>query len=293
MRWRGGSLCLSVLAALLPGSVTAQRLADWPIRSSALPDAIVAGPSAAFWNPAALSTGSYRVQATLLNLHTPQLLDLSAIAGAVGYRVEKSVLAAAYQHVGVGDITLTEDSPGGEDAQKLDLGENHLALAAAHQVGSATTVGAIVRYSRDNLDGSEAIFGLGAGLLTQLSLPLQPRIGGYAVSESDDVIWSAAVEFTLPAYLGADYRTGLAYGVRSDLPMESAAHHVAAILDWKNQVSVSAAMVRQTDAASSHWQPMLAASLRLYRYQLAVVRETLVGDFGATWSFGVQVGFGP
>jgi hypothetical protein len=268
-------------------------LADWSIRTSAMPDALITGPVAAFWNPAALSTDSYRLEGALMNLRTPQLVDLNAIAGAVSYRVEKSVLAAAYQHVGLGDITLTEDSPGDDGTQKLELGENQFAIAASHQLGSRTTVGAIARYARDNLDGSEAIVGLGAGLVTQLSLPLQPRLGGYALSESDDVIWSAGLDLTLPVGLGEEYRAAMGYGVRSDIRLSSPIHQVAAQLEWAGRASASAGLQRTRDEASASWQPLMAASLRLYRYQLAIARESLRGDFGATWSFGLQVGFGP
>ena len=286
-------LAVMITAAAAPHIAAAQRLADWPIRTSAIPDVFITGPTAAFWNPAALSTGSYQVEAALLNLHTPQVLDLNAFAGAVAYRVEKTVLAVAYQHVGFGDITVTEDSPGDDASEKLELGENQFALAASRQLGTTATVGAIARYARDNLDGSEAILGLGAGFIAQFDLPLQPRLGGNAISESDDVIWSAGLDLSLPLGSSDEYRAGLGYGVRSDIRVNSPIHQVGAQLEWADRASASVAMLRTRDEAETTWHPLLAASLRLYRYQLAIARESLVGDFGATWSFSLQVGIGP
>ena len=286
-------VAVMITAAATPQFSAAQRLADWPIRTSAVPDVFITGSTAAFWNPAALSTGSYRVEAALLNLHTPQVLDLNAFAGAIAYRVEKTILAVAYQHVGFGDITVTEDSPGDVGSQKLELGENQFALAASRQLGTTTTVGAIARYARDNLDGSEATLGLGAGFITQFNLPLQPRLGGNAISESDDVIWSAGLDLSVPLGSTDEYRAGLGYGVRSDIRLNGPIHQVGAQFEWAGRASASASVLRTRDEAETTWHPLLAASLRLYRYQLAIARETLVADFGATWSFSLQVGIGP
>jgi hypothetical protein len=69
-------------------------------------------------------------------------------------------------------------------------------------------------------------------------------------------------------------------------------HWLATELEWSERVMVSAGLTREPDIDTAHWAPILAASLRLNRYTLGIVRENLVNDFGATYSFRLQVGLG-
>lgn len=280
------------MVGLLPSGALGQRLADWPVRTSALPDAIVQGTGAVFWNPAGLSAGRYRGNAMIINLRAPQTLDLTGLASAGSLRFERTVLAAAYEHVGINGFTRTDDSPGGPEAVKFDLGEDHFTLAAAHQVGRGFAVGAVARYARDDLSETDAAIGLGAGFMAEPELPLRPLLGAYALSESDDVVWGAAIELRLPALLGPDYQLGLAYGAQGDAHVQTPVHRFTTRIDWDSRASVSAGLTREPDFDGARWAPMLAASLRLNRYTLGVVRENLVNDFGASYAFRLQVGLG-
>jgi hypothetical protein len=286
--------CLLVAAVILalPNAGAGQRLADWPVRSSALPDAVVTGVSAIFWNPAGVSTGDYRAQAIVLNLNAPETLDLRGLAAGTAIQFEKTVLALGYEHVGVSDFTRTDDSPGGETAAKFDLGEDHLTLAAAHQLSTAFSVGATARYARDDLDETDAVVGVGAGFRGTFAMPWQMTIGAFALSEHDHVGWAAGTELTLPGWLGPDYRVAVAYGLQDDARMAGWRHRLTTQFQWKEHAIVAAGVNRESDLAGDHWTPILAASLHLHRYGLGVVREKLANDFGATYSFHLQIGLG-
>ena len=124
-------------------------------------------------------------------------------------------------------------------------------------------------------------------------LPLRPVLGAYALREADAVLWGAAFEVRLPRFAGPAYDIGLAYGAQTDARESSPQHRVAALFEWDQHASVSAGLTRQPEHDGSNWAPILAASLRLNRYTLGVVRESLVHDFGATYTFRLQVGLGP
>ena len=281
-----------VVTSLVPSGAGAQRLAEWPVRSSAMPDAITRGAAATFWNPAGLSTGEHRAEALVANLRTSATLDLSGLAGAAALRFERTVLAAAYEHIGINGFTLTEDRP---DGTQFDLGEDHFTLAAAHEVSSAFTVGATARYARDNLTDTDVVVGVGAGFITEPKLPLRPLIGAYALSEADAIVWGAAAEARLPP-LGGEYHIALAYGVENDGRAAAPIHRAGARFDYQDRISISAGIRREPvrdQQADAYWEPILAASLHLFRYTLGVVREQLADDFGATYTFRLQIGLGP
>ena len=283
-----------VMAGLAAGAeqAAAQRLLKWPVRTSAAADAIVTGPTATFWNPAAVSVGAHRTEALIVNLRTPEELALNGIAAAVAHRLERTVLAVGYEHVGVDGVTQTTSSPIDATTQ-LELGEDHFTLAAAHEVGPSLTVGATARYARDNISGTDPSVALGAGFLAQLDLPLSPRVGGYAVSEVDDLHWAGAAEITLPTWLGDAYRFGASYGTAwDDAGAGFLTHRLSGQAAWRERAMVSAGLAHDGSSEGPSWQPLLAASLRFNRYTLGVARETLSGDFGATYSFRLQVGIG-
>src|SRR5262245_27836976 len=115
-----------ILSGLHGSDVAAQRLAVWPIRTSALPDAIVRNVGAVFWNPAGLSSDTaYRGHAVVINMRAPETFELNGLAGAGSFRIERTTLALAYEHVGVSGITATDDSPTGTE---FDVGENQFTL---------------------------------------------------------------------------------------------------------------------------------------------------------------------
>ena len=280
-------------AVMLAGSLesaAAQRLLNWPVRTTALPDAVVVGAGALFWNPAGLDVipGS-RAEAIVVNLRTPSDLGLTGVAaGAVG-RFEGTVIGFAYEHISAGSITETDNTT--EALGELDLGEDHFTLAASRQVNSSLRAGATARYVRDNLDTTDPIVSFGAGIQIDMRTALSPRVAGYAITEADRFEWGGAAEVRLPAWAGSDYQLGAAYGL-SDPGDGLLVHRATGIVGWKDQALVTAGLTREGGSDQASWQPTVAASLRITRYTLGVLRESLSNDLGATYSFRLQVGIG-
>lgn len=283
-------LMAAALLMLSAAPTAAQRLLNWPVRTSALPEAVTSGAGAVFWNPAgaAVAAGS-RAEAMVVNLRTPADLGLNGIALAALGVFERTVLALGYEHMGLDPITETTTST--EAVGEINLGEDRFTLAASRQVNRALHAGATARYTRDNLEGTESVMAFGAGLLLNLNTVLSPRLAVYAVTEAEQVAWGAGAEVRLPAWLGEAYPIGAAYGV-VDLGDGLLGQRATALLGWKDLVSVTGGLVREGTAAEASWQPALAASLRINRYTLGVLRESLSNDFGATYSFRLQVGIG-
>jgi hypothetical protein len=287
LRWGAWTLA----SIILPASAGAQRLVDIPIHTTATADAVVTGLSALFWNPAGLSVAPYRGSALVLSLNTPSEFGVTGIVGAGAYRNDRLTVGAAWEHVGIDDIPETGDSP--TEAGEFSLGEDHFTAAAALALRPQISVGAIAHYIRDDLDDSSGIVALGVGFQARMKLLWPAAVGAFVVNEGDEVVWSAGAESALPPWFGPSYSLFLSYGTGRDAHTSELDHRIAARFDWADRASVSAGVTRQTGAGDVDWAPLLAASLRLTRYTLGVVRESLAQDFGATWSFRLQVGIGP
>jgi hypothetical protein len=283
-------LMVAALTSVSASALSAQRLVNWPVRTTALPEATATGAGALFWNPAGVSVvAGSRAEVMVVNLRTPADIGLTGLAvGAVGV-FERTVLALGYEHVGLDAITETENST--EALGEINLGEDHFTLAASREVSRALHAGATARYTRDNLAGTDPVVGFGAGLQLDLNMVLSPRLGAYAVTEADQVGWGVGAELRMPAWLGDDYQIGGAYGL-NDLGDGLAGHRITAVLGWKDQIGVTGGIMREGGAAEASWQPTLAASLRIHRYTLGVLRESLSNELGSTYSFRLQVGLG-
>jgi hypothetical protein len=282
---------IALAAIVWPCAGHAQRLLELPVRTEAVADAVVTGLPAIFWNPAALSVTPYRGSAMVLNVRTPSELGLSGIVGAGAIQTERLIIGVAWEHVSVDEITQTDDSPI-DPVGTLSIGEDRFTLAAAHQFRPAFSVGATARYTRDDIDGTDATLALGAGVLFAFATPLETRIGALVLNEGDEAGWSAGAEARLPPWFGAAYRLNVSYGAGEDAHAFGIAHRVAGRLDWEQQAAVSFGMTREPSSDDAEWQPLLAASLRLNRYTVGVARESLSAGFGATYTFRLQIGLG-
>lgn len=287
-RWARTASTTIVAGALCVSGAGAQRLLDWAVRTSAQPDALAGGAAAAFWNPAALGTGGYSAEVVVINLRTPEAIGLSGFAGAASAAVDRTTFAVAYEQVNMGEITLTDDRP--DETSTLSLSEDHFTLAARRALGSNFGIGAVARYTRDNVNNTDPVVGLGVGAHLTRPGRYAPQVGGFVISEQDVAAWGAGAEARLP-FAPADYRVGVAYGAsgRSDT---FTTHRVSLSADWREYASVSGGIAREGSGDDAQWQPILAASLRFSRYALGIVRETLSNEFGAAYSFRLQVGIG-
>ena len=281
-----------VLASMMiPANAMAQRLVEIPIHTTATADAVVTGLSALFWNPAGLSAAPYRAGVMVLSLNTPSAFGVTGIVAGGAYRNDRLTVGAAWEHVGIDDIPETEDSP--TEAGEFALGEDHFTVAAALGLRPGIGVGAVAHYIRDDLSDSNGFLALGAGVLASLKLPWPATVGAFVLNEGDEVLWSAGAEAALPNWFGPSYTLSLSYGTGRDAHSSDLDHRIAARFDWTERASLSAGVTRLAGGGDTDWAPLVAASLRLTRYTLGVVRESLAQDFGATYSFRLQVGIGP
>jgi hypothetical protein len=224
----------------------------------------------------------------LVELLAPEATGVDVLALSAGWRLEqRTTLAAGFQHLGVDGIERTEDSP--ESGTRIDVSQDLFAVGAARQLTPRLLAGAGAQYLRSsealNEDGQLSI---GAGVRLQLPLPLAAALAGYAASVEDRVLWGAAAEVTPPVSLGS-WQTMVNLGVSGGQAVRGTTWRAGLATTWRGMLELGGAVVVEPDAQQRQWEPVVAAAVRLSRYELGVVREWLPNSFGAvhTFRFGV------
>lgn len=271
-----------------------QRLLDLQVRTSAGADALAAGAAGVFWNPGAITGFEGRAEALVVDVRGSAATGLDGLALATAYRLdERTTFAAGYQHVGLEEIGRTSTSPlrdpGTED---IDIGEHVFGAALARALGEALTFGAVVRYARTaEITGGDGVIEFGAGVLyRRTDLPLQPRIGAAVRAEDDGTNWTAGVDIAPPITIG-EWRLLASYGAGGSPQVDGITHRIAAVVDWRDRVLVSAGLAGEPDGPGRSWQPLASASLRVSRFAIGVLREELPNDFGAIHSLRFSIVF--
>jgi len=280
-------LALAVLCQPRPAG--AQRLVDdWLVRTSAGPGTLQTGASATFWNPAGIAQQPGRGSLLLVEVLAPAGTGVDVLALGGSYRLdERTTVAAGYQHFGVGGIELTEDSPDG--GTRIDVSQDLFALSAARELAPGLQVGAGAQYLRSsealNEDGQ---LGIGAGARLRVPLPVPVTVGSYAYSVSERVLWGAAAEVA-PGLPFEDWRAAATVGVEGGHAVRGTTYRGGLVTGWRDLVEVGASLVVEPDAADRQWEPVVAGTVRLSRYELGVVREWLPNSFGTvhTFRFGI------
>lgn len=271
----------------------AQRLVDWPLRVSVSAEATVMGAGALFWNPAALRRDDLLLDALILDARTPGDIGVRSLGAAVTYSVQRTTFGVGFRHADVDGIPLTNGPPVTGNPAEISIGEDEFILAATQALKPGISIGATARYLRTGFaDVDENGLAIGAGIDIHPALPWNPQISGFAFSESAGVAWGVGAEVEMPRWLGPEYGIRASYGARGTEHDPSVLHRVSATLEWRNRATMGAALVREPDGGSAAWEPALAASLRLSRYTLGIVREHLPNDFGASYALRLQFGLG-
>lgn len=276
---------------VIVSSASAQRILDWPVRSSASPEAVVRGAAAAFWNSAAVAPGSGRGEAMVTDQHAPQAVGINGFAAAAAWRLDvRTTIAAGYQHVSIDDIGETSTSPLPDTGEpSFSIAEDRIAFGAAHALGASLSAGAAVHYNRSNETGlSESSTSLGAGFLFTPALPLKPVLGLSVLTQSGGLRYMGGLELSESSPSGLQVRAG--YGVRGGGNLVSVEHRIGVTVDWRRFFAVTGGIASAAAGAGRSYEPVLGASLRVERYELGVLREALANDFGAAYSFRFKVG---
>jgi len=297
LRWRGPAAALTLLLALAsPGS--AQRLLEWPVRTAPGAEALVAGAAAVFWNPAAAAgpAAAARGEAMVMDIEGSETAGIRGMALAGSVRLgERTVVLGGYNHLGIADIPFTEDSPVPSALRPaIDVGSDLVTVGLAREVRSAWWVGATLRYWRESAGAFHRDDGAGAGIgfAYHAPVPFRPSLGAAVFTGQAEPRWLVGTEVTTPALAGTrDLRFSLGYGVAGGAGPRTVAHRISGHSRWADVLTLSAGLDLEADPGFSAVQPVLAASVRLGRYQLGVLREEIANGFGAAYYYRFHVTF--
>jgi hypothetical protein len=275
---------------VLPESAAAQRLLDeWRVRTTPGAEALAAGATAVFWNPAQVLVAG-RGEAVVADLRAPGITGVDGLVIAVAGELDgRTTLGLGYEYIGISGLERTTTSP--DAGAPIDLGENRFAVAASHILGSRARLGAVVQYTlMPEISGESSSIALGGGLRYDAPFPVPVVLAGSVMSEGDAVQWLAGVEFASGTRWTAWQVRGQYGATGSDLA-PGTTHRVTAIGEWREHAELAVGAVSEPDGVGRSIQPVIGAELRLYRYRLGMVREQLGNDFGGAWSFRFTVGF--
>lgn len=283
-----GAVLLALGAASAAG---AQGVLDWTVRTSAGPEALEAGAAAVFANPAALGLMPSRGEGMLLRLDTPDAIDLSGLAASGAMRLHGgAVVGVGYQHLGIADIERTSVSPvDGEGT--FQVAEDRVTFAASQPVTTNAWVGALAEYVRADAGlGAEGDVRFGLGTAVRLAGALRPTVGGSALLGQHGTRWTAGVAASPPGTESLPVVLRASYGITGQTDRSLAPEHRLAVGgSWRDQLVVMLGVAASASGGAVDWAPLAQADLRLGRYALGVLRENLANEFGAAYSFHLNV----
>ena len=145
----GASLLL--LAGTAP--TAAQRLLDWPVRTTAGASALAGGAAAAFWNPAAAGGLEGRADAMVVDIEGPEVTTINGLAVAGAFALDgRTTVFAGYRHLGMDEIVRTTTSPlRDETAPWIEVSGDLFTLGASRDVTPGLRLGGVVHASREVL----------------------------------------------------------------------------------------------------------------------------------------------
>ena len=281
----------------LTNPATAQRVFDeWPVRTSAGPDALQRGVEAVYWNPAAIYTRTFRGEAMITDQRTPDAIGVGGFGAALAWRLDaRTTIAAGYQRVSIDDIGETSESPLPDPGipATFSIGEDQLTLGASHSVSDVISAGAGFRYDRsDETGASLSTTSLTGGLLLRPTFAVlqrySPTAGASIIAHRDGIRWSGGVDFALP--LVQDFETRLGYGARGGEGTPEIEHRVGLTGSWRSIATATVGAMSGGSGSDRAWELTFGGALRFSRYELGVLREALANDFGAAYAFRLRVG---
>jgi len=293
--WRGFAAAAALLlASASPGS--AQRLLEWPVRTAPGAEALVGGAAAAFWNPAAAAgPAAWRGEAMALDIEGSEAVGIRGVALAGSVRLgERTVVVGGYNHLGIPDIPYTEDSPAPSPLRpSIDVGGDLFTLGAAREVASSWWVGGTLRYWRESAGTFHRDAGMGAGIgfAYHATGPFRPSLGAAVFTGRAEPRWLVGTEVSAPAVGAREWRLSLGYGVAGAEAPRTVAHRISATSRWADVVTLAAGVDLEPDPGFAAVEPVVAASVRLGRYQIGVLREEIANGFGAAYYYRFHVTF--
>lgn len=291
------SAMLAVMLVARPATpAVAQRVLELPLRTGVGADALATGPVAVFWNAGAIGLPAGQGEALLVDSRGPAATGLDGIGLAGVYRMdERTAVAAGFLHSGIDDMERTTTSPLPEDgAIPIDLSENTFSVAALRQMGSRTSVGAGIRYTRGaKIVGGDNNLAFGAGLrfAGAARAGFTPELGVATFLDEDGADWFAGASLARAVGPAGEWRVGGEYGVRSSPRFDGVEHRVAATAVFRDRIRGGAGVSIEPGIEGSTVEPAASVSLMINRYVLGIVREQLPNDLGSIHQFRFSVNF--
>ena len=283
-------------AALLPvlnaAPASAQAVLEWPLVLEARPAPLVTGSGAVLGNPAGVPWMAQRAEALVSDLETPDEMGLRALTVAGAFHLfDGWTLAAAYRHVGIGDMLRTDGPPLGDSPRPLEIGEDVFALGLGVRLDDVS-FGAAARVDTpsEELRGDESLAGtLGARYSPPLPLGTL-RVGASLELQEEEVTIAGAAEMASAPLLDDRLGVALAWGLRQEGPL-GISHAVVASGIWRGMAELQLGTSGQPGASDRQWVPLVAGMLHLGRYHLGIVREHLPNGFGAAMHYRLSIAF--
>lgn len=291
------TLFLAFLASARPVSGQAPAAASlWDVGGTTLArsPALEAGPTGAFWNPAAILEGAgLRLGAQVLQ--TPETLGLSGIVVGASQSLGRRLgVGLVFGRVQVGDLVRTTTSPVSQ-AEDIPVYEQLIGLALGARIGPVTTA-AVLRGHDSRLDLIHA-----SGLTLDLGAVVRPNMRLRLAASSQFAPAGFSNPRTERLYAGAEYLLvdTQAWG----LPATFRVQYGAAFRERRNLEQSAGVRIGLGPLTLDHGihherafgddaiRYVLAVGLRAGRYTVLAARGGGVEGLGANYRVGLDVDF--
>lgn len=295
---KGRRLGLLGLAAAWPAVAPAQQAAGaelWRLIgvTQAVPFALAAGATGAFWNPAQWDSARALVGAEVIQ--TPVAVGASGFIAVARTRASRlGSVGLVYGRVSLADLVRTTFSPDPDGVPIPYYTQTVGVTWAARPAGM--TVGATVGYHETRLDQSDVHrFTIDAGLSRRLGPDLRLAAATHLFSglrsadAAQDVY--AGAEWRLwhgPLWQGGGEAAILArYGI-TVAHSTGVDHTIGAGFDLGDAFGLDLQAVREESFGNSVWRGVGGVRVNIGRYRFTFARDAGVNDLGSAFRVGLE-----
>jgi hypothetical protein len=293
---------LIVTLLCLPSPVVAQApaWADlWRVAAGTLsqPAALAAGPSAAFWNPAAVTT-ERGLAAGVDVVQTPDAANVSGMLLGATLRLPMGLSVGAIAgRLAVGDLVRTSTSPVADGAD-IQVFSQFVGASAGARVGPVAVGGSLLLHHArlDTSDEGGATVDVGVRItpLAGLVLAAATHLGEPVATGGAASGYVLGVEYAFPTrrFVGAPARTLLRYGLT--LREAGGTEHLGSGgLLIAERLLVDLGVLWSSGYGSSAWEPVLGLAFRAGAYRVGIARGGGASGIGAAYRITLGFGGGP
>lgn len=284
------------LLALLPSYAAAQATgwADfWRVAATTVagPVSLERGPTAMFWNPAAVGDRGDLVVGIDV-FQTPDVLGIGGLLAGVTQRVGPRVaVGVMVGRLSVQDLIRTTTSPTSRDGE-IPVFTQFAAVGVGLVVGRVQ-VGAALRGHDSRFDAQRAgavtaDLGIRAAPTPQLTLVAATRFAEPVFRQGPGTAYHAAAELALTTtrIWGSRFLVIGQYGIAHE--ERAGLEHVFTLaLALDDRLRVDWGWAREQGYGTGEWRPTLALSFRAGRYGITIARADGLNGLGATFRLGL------